>query len=324
MQRKTKATKPKAAPRAAKSKAKPKPISPPKGKRRDVQARVATSAENSRPAPIRVRTGELKASKGELMHRPDGAHFDVYALAGEDVTTIDVYDVIGDGGLSARMFREALNAVRTSTIVLRINSPGGSVFDAVAMYNDLVAHPARIEVQIVGLAASAASLLAMAGDSIEIADNAFIMIHNTWTVVAGDTREMASAARTLERFDAAFARTYSSRAGISTAEAAELMNAETWLDAGDAVDMGFADRTTDTTEEVNGCFDLSSYVNAPSALRGSGNKAPRPAANKQIEAAAPDLSPIAAALARLEANMRGAQNAHQFQPAADRASPVAA
>lgn len=286
------------------------PIAVGRSRSQSVQARVG--AQPGRPAPIRTRAAAAGQHVAK-MARPVGAHFEVYALAGDaDVTTIDIYDVIGEWGVNARTFREALNNVRTGTIQLRINSPGGSVFDAVAMYNDLVAHPARVEVQITGLAASAASLLAMAGDTIEIADNAFFMIHNTWTVVAGDRREMASAARTLERFDASFAKTYARRTGIEVDELHEMMDAETWLDAGDAVDLGFADSTVDAVEDVKGKYDLSAYVNAPSALMGSGNTAPQPSSeDTPVEAPAPDLSSIEAALARLMTTMKGSTNAQQ-------------
>lgn len=316
MPRKTtaKAKKP-AAPR------KPKAIKAPKASKLKVQARATPADKGLKVQPINVRIGEFRVS-GEPMRRPVNAHFDIQALS-DDVTVIDVYDVIGDWALNARTFREALRAVKTSTIQLRINSPGGSVFDAVAMYNDLIAHPARVEVQIVGLAASAASILAMAGNSIEIADNAFIMIHNSWSYVVGDRREMASAARTLERVDNAMRKTYAARSGLAVEEIGDMMDAETWLDAGDAVAMGFADTTTDTTADAQAAFDLSVYVKVPDVLKGSSTKAKAKPVAPQV-APSPDFAAVSAALARLEATLKGTLNATSEAPGTNPPIPVAA
>lgn len=293
---------------------KPKTPAPRKARAIKVQPppaklKVQARADGLRVEPIRVRIGDV-AARAEPMARPTGAHHGVQALDG-GVTTIDVYDVIGGWGMDARMFRDMLKQIDTPVIRLRINSPGGSVFDAVAMYNDLLAHPARVEVQIVGLAASAASLLAMAGNRIEIADNAFFMIHNSWVALAGDRNELAKTAKVLERIDTAMRRTYALRTELSGDEIGEMMDAETWMDAGDAVAMGFADAAMSTADEEAAAqaraFDLSVYVNAPDVLKGSGKTATVKTASAApaVADALPDLSAITAALSRLEATMKG-------------------
>lgn len=224
------------------------------------------------------------------------------ALAG-GVTEIDLYGEVGMWGVTAAAFREALANVNTSDIVLNINSPGGDVFDGVAIYNDLVGHAARVEVRVTGLAASAASLIAMAGDEIKISSNAFFMIHNAWSVAVGDKRAMAARAKFLEKVDGELAKTYASRTGADVGDIASLMDAETWMTADESVDAGFADAITDEddSEEAAAAFDLSDFKNVPRALKPSRRSAkaktdapPRPAEN---------LSPLLADIAALTAKM---------------------
>lgn len=185
--------------------------------------------------------------------------------ADRTTTEIELYDEIGFWGVNAKDFRSTLQAISTPKINLRINSPGGDVFDGIAMYNDLVAHPAEVAVTVTGLAASAASVIAMAGDTVEVADNAFIMIHNAWSVVVGDSREMDKMAKTLARINKALADTYADRTGLDVAELVEMMNEETWLGAAEAVEAGFADSTT-AAVDAKAAFDVSVFKNAPDAI----------------------------------------------------------
>ena len=227
------------------------------------------------------------------------ARLEVRALAG-DVAEIDLFGEIGGFyGISAKMFRDKLNAVTASNIVLRINSPGGDVFDGIAIYNELLTWRGNVVVRVTGLAASAASIVAMAGDTIEIAENAFYMIHNAWTVAVGDRRTMADRATLLEKIDGELAATYARRTGGDKAEIAEQMNAETWLTARDAVDAGFADAILETEKtEASAAFDLSNFKNVPRALKQPrSRKAPDPA---PAVTPAADMSPLFAALCGLE------------------------
>ncbi len=215
------------------------------------------------------------------------------------VLNVDLYDEIGFWGVTAKRFSEVLKASSAGTINLRINSPGGDVFDGIAIYNDLVNHAADVNVTVTGLAASAASLVAMAGDDIAIADNAFLMIHNAWAFAIGDENEMRSMAKTLGQIDGALARTYAKQTGSDEKDLRALMDAETWMDGGDAVDRGFADRVVDADSGsgASASFDLSNFQNAPSALRGW-------LVPKQEAEVVESLAPVMAAIERLNNSLQ--------------------
>jgi membrane-bound ClpP family serine protease len=120
-----------------------------------------------------------------------------------------------------------------------------------------------------GLAASAASVIAMAGDKVIMGDGAFLMIHNAWTVGIGDTREMAKMGRTLARIDKELAGLYAEKTGIDTADIRDMMNEETWLAASDAIEQGFADETFSdpkSAAKAAALYDMSAFKNVPKAL----------------------------------------------------------
>ena len=166
--------------------------------------------------------------------------------------------------MSARDFSAKLKEA-PGDIVLRINSPGGDIFDGIAIYNDLVRHAGHVRVEIVGLAASAASLIAMASDEIAIADNAFMMIHRAWTIAVGNEADHAAAAELLRGIDRAMASTYVVRTGQQLAAVRQLMDAETWFDGQAAIDAGLADELLPTVE-ARARFDLSVFAKAPAEL----------------------------------------------------------
>ncbi len=186
--------------------------------------------------------------------------------AGEDVVEMSIYDDIGFFGVTADAVRRQLDAITAPRILLRLNSPGGDAWDGIAIHNDFKAHPATVEVKVTGLAASAASIIAMAGDRIEIADNAFMMIHNAWTIALGDRHDMIETAALLEQVDAALARTYARRTGRDQADVQEMMDAETWMAGPEAVALGFADATGDEAATA-ALFDLAIYDKVPTALK---------------------------------------------------------
>lgn len=193
--------------------------------------------------------------------------FDIRAESDAE-TAIYLYDEIGYYGVSAKRFQEVLMSVSTENIRLHINSPGGDVFDGIAIYNALIAWEGNITVSIDGLAASAASLIAMAGDRIEIADSAFVMIHNAWTIALGSSADFAEIAKTLGKIDASLARVYADRTGIDLADIKSMMDDTTWLDSGDAVERGFADAVVPlpNSAEAQASFDVSNFRNAPRAV----------------------------------------------------------
>ena len=160
--------------------------------------------------------------------------------------TISVLDVIGADyisgeGATAKRIAAALRSIGNKDVIVNINSPGGDFFEGVAIYNLLREHPAKVTVQVLGLAASAASIIAMAGDEILIAKSAFLMIHNVLVVAMGNRLDLADAIATMEPFDDALAGVYADRSGKSKAEIAQLMDAETWFNGEDAIKNGLAD-----------------------------------------------------------------------------------
>ncbi|PRG91362.1 peptidase [Burkholderia multivorans] len=169
---------------------------------------------------------------------------DVRAANADDAAAISIYDSIGDNwegtGVTAKRISAALRNIGAREVTVNVNSPGGDFFEGVAIYNLLREHKAKVTVNVMGLAASAASVIAMAGDEILMGDGAFLMIHNAWAVAIGNRHDMAAAAATLAPFDAAMAKLYAQRAGISEETAAAMMDKETWIGADQAVKDGFA------------------------------------------------------------------------------------
>ncbi|QFT69615.1 ATP-dependent Clp protease proteolytic subunit [Labrenzia sp. THAF35] len=181
-------------------------------------------------------------------------------------TQIDLYDEIGYWGVNAKRFRESLRGA--GDIVLRVNSPGGDVFDGIAMYNDLVAHDGNVRVEVTGIAASIASIIAMAGDEITIAPNAFFMVHNAWTIGLGNRHDFEELAGVLAKIDDALARTYVSRTSTGIRSIKQMMDDETWLTAKEAIEFGFADKEIKVADDgAKAKFDLSVFGSVPDALK---------------------------------------------------------
>ena len=177
-----------------------------------------------------------------------------------------VYGEIGDdgwlGGIGAKEFADQVNGLDVEELAVHINSPGGDWADGVAMHTTLVRHPAKVTVTVDGLAASAASFVAMAGDEIEIAKGAFMMIHNPWTIAMGDARELRAAAENLDKITDSVVRMYVDRTGQDKQNVVDLLNEETWLNAEDAVELGFATSIMDQ-EAVTVACDESYFAAIP-------------------------------------------------------------
>ncbi len=150
-------------------------------------------------------------------------------------------DILGDGTTAATFDRELTALGDVQHITVRINSPGGAVWDGIAIYNRLKQHPARVRVVIDGLAASIASLIAMAGDRIEIGDSAMVMIHDPHTLAIGDADDMRQVADMLDKVGASMVEAYTARTGLSKQRVIALMDAETWFTADEAIAHRFAD-----------------------------------------------------------------------------------
>lgn len=179
---------------------------------------------------------------------------------------IAIYDEIGAFGVSAKGFLAELGAApEGAPIDLRLNSPGGSVFDAVAIHNALRRHTGAVTVWIDGIAASAASYVAMAGDEIVMPGNAFLMIHDPAGLVAGTAGDMRAMAEALDKIKTTLVRGYAGRTGRPEDEIAALMSAETWFDASDALAAGLATRLADPVR-MAARFDIAKFRNAPPEL----------------------------------------------------------
>lgn len=195
---------------------------------------------------------EIKAfdSLSHLQFEPDDAivarwNPGVRAAVDEDDATITIYDAIGSDwqgeGVTAKRISAALRKIGTRDVTVNVNSPGGDFFEGIAIYNLLREHKSSVTVQVMGLAASAASIIAMAGDEIRVSEAGFLMIHNAWAMAIGNRHDMIEAAELLEPFDAAMAGVYATRAGVDVATAAGWMDDETWFSGKKSVENGLAD-----------------------------------------------------------------------------------
>jgi ATP-dependent Clp endopeptidase proteolytic subunit ClpP len=180
-----------------------------------------------------------------------------------------IYDEIGAFGVPAKAFLDELRALGpVAELTVRINSPGGSVFDGVAIYNALKRHDAAITVWIDGIAASIASMIAMAGDEVVMPENAMLVLHDPSGLVAGSASDMRAMAEALDRMKAGMVTAYRDKSGRDDAEIEALMAAETWLSAQEALEFGLADRIEQPVR-MAAHFDLSRFRNAPPQLAAS-------------------------------------------------------
>ncbi|PHI31039.1 head maturation protease, ClpP-related [Budvicia aquatica] len=160
--------------------------------------------------------------------------------------TISIFDVIGQDywgeGITASRIAAILRSLGGADVTVNINSPGGDMFEGLAIYNQLREYSGKVTVKVLGLAASAASIIAMAGDEVQIGRGAFLMIHNCWIVMMGNRHDLAKAAQDIEPFDRAMSDIYSARSGLSATDISTMMDNETYIAGSDAVDKGFADQ----------------------------------------------------------------------------------
>lgn len=192
------------------------------------------------------------------------------------------------GGVSAETVVKQL-ASMSGPVTLRINSPGGDVFAARAVVAAMNAHEGEITAYVDGYAASAASVITAAADKVVMAQGAFLMIHKAWTLTVGNADDHMDTAALLEKIDGTIADSYAARSGKSAAHYADLMAAETWFTAQEAVAEGLADEIADKPVKASAHWDLSAYKAAP-AVEAASEPAPEPA--PEIE---PVLAPVAAA-----------------------------
>lgn len=177
------------------------------------------------------------------------------AAATDAPATLSIYDEIGFWGVQAKDFVAELGKVQSKSLNVEINSPGGDVFAALAIYNALKLSGKEVIVKVMGVAASAASLIAMAGDKVVMPKNAFLMIHNPWSFAMGNADELREQADTLDKIGASLKATYALKTGMDEEQLEAMLAKDTWMSADEALEMGFAD---EVIEEViaNAAFDM--------------------------------------------------------------------
>lgn len=176
--------------------------------------------------------------------------------AKSDDNSISVFDVIGadwyGDGVTASRIAAALRSIGGADVTVNINSPGGDMFEGLAIYNLLREYEGKVTVKVLGLAASAASIIAMAGDEIQIGRGAFLMIHNCWVYAMGNRHDLQQIAADMVPFDKAMNDIYGARTGLDAATIDAMMDAETYIGGSDAVEKGFADRLLAADEISDG------------------------------------------------------------------------
>jgi len=177
----------------------------------------------------------------------------------------------GEGITSKQFARDLRDAGDVHSISLMVNSPGGSCFEGISIYNQLLAHPARVTATVTGIAASIASVIIMAADTIYIAKNALVMIHNAFTVAAGDAEDFRKMADVLDKVQGSLLTAYKRHSPLSVAKIEAMCDEETWMDSKEAVANGFATRILpDESSAVAAGVDLSKFAakfkHAPAAI----------------------------------------------------------
>lgn len=228
------------------------------------------------PQPVPVQLAEAAQSFGSHPHVLNAVQStetrDWYRIENKTAESVDVYlyDEIGMWGVTASDFVNEIAKLDTKEIKLHINSPGGSVFDGVAIYNSLVNHKASITVMVDGLAASAASFIAQSGDSVIMGTGSTMMIHEASGGVWGNAEDMRQTADILDKLSGTISEFYAIRAGGSAAMWRGIMKAETWYTAQEAVDAGLADSVSKTKADATenrwdmSVFNYASRSDAPS------------------------------------------------------------
>lgn len=199
------------------------------------------------------------------------------------IAEIAIFDEIGGWGISARQFAQELSSYRDiSLIKLYIHSPGGDVFEGMAIYNLLRNHPARVEGEVLGLAASMASVIAMACDVLIMPENAMMMIHRPWGIQGGDADSMRRYAELLDKVEDTLVSAYTTKTGLTADAIKTMLAAETWLTGAEAVEQGFADQLAQplqmaaslTSKRIEEFDHMPEQLKNLMAPRGQGNNPP--------------------------------------------------
>ncbi|ELQ6039668.1 Clp protease ClpP [Cronobacter sakazakii] len=242
--------------------------------------------------------------------------------------SISIFDVIGADywgeGVTASRIAGALRSLNGEDVTVNINSPGGDMFEGLAIYNLLREYGGKVTVKVLGLAASAASIIAMAGDEVQIGRGAFLMIHNCWVCAMGNRHDLAQIATDMAPFDKAMSDIYQARSGLDAATVDKMMDGETYIGGSEAVEKGFADSLLSADEIADDEESPAAALRKLDALLAKANT-PRSERRKLLKAlsgstpgaaATPDGTPGAATIEketidRLEAAISGLKAAAQ-------------
>ncbi|EIZ9492865.1 Clp protease ClpP [Cronobacter sakazakii] len=242
--------------------------------------------------------------------------------------SISIFDVIGADywgeGVTASRIAGALRSLNGADVTVNINSPGGDMFEGLAIYNLLREYDGKVTVKVLGLAASAASIIAMAGDEVQIGRGAFLMIHNCWVYAMGNRHDLAQIAADMAPFDKAMSDIYQARSGLDADTVDKMMDGETYIGGSEAVEKGFADSLLSADEIADDEESPAAALRKLDALLAKANT-PRSERRKLLKAlsgstpgaaATPDGTPGAATIEketidRLEAAISGLKAAAQ-------------
>ncbi|EOW9398449.1 head maturation protease, ClpP-related [Vibrio cholerae] len=186
-------------------------------------------------------------------------------------TTITIYGVIGEDwwtgeGVTVKRIDAALRAIGDKPVTVYINSPGGDMWEGIAIHNRLQEHSQKVTIKVIGIAASAASIIAMASDDRQIATSSFLMIHNCWTCVCGNRHFLREMADTMEEFDMAMADVYADTSGQPVEEMSRMMDAESYIRGKKAVELGLCTSIIDPSEVKETNDEESKQANALKAM----------------------------------------------------------
>lgn len=188
--------------------------------------------------------------------------------AARKTAEIRIYEEIGAWGITAKQFADDLAALGDLTAInVRINSPGGDVFEALAIHNALQRHPAKVTTYIDGLCASAATIIALAGDETHMVSNGMYMIHEPWTFAGGDAEAMQKSADLLNTTAEQIVSMYARKTGLTADELRAKMQSETWMTAQEALDEGFVDVIDEPLRVAAKAHDLSRFTHPPTMTK---------------------------------------------------------
>lgn len=227
----------------------------------------------------------MAAYWGKSLAKPDW--YEVKAQA-DDAAEIMIYDVIGWPFNDASELVRHIAGLKGKAIKVRLNTPGGDVFDGMAIFNALKAHDGKVTVVIESLAASMGSIIALAGAEVQAYSNSMMMIHEPWGYVAGNQYELRDIADVLEKMSANMIDIYASESNVGKRDVKAMMKAETWMTAKEAKEKGFIDTVLESGKAAKAQFDLSVFSNVPDDILSAQPECGRELSAREIEHALRD------------------------------------